>query len=127
MTTEEAHTILDALARIWMDDEYMIHCGDSAITQADYRALVNLNPELPWPTIASMRPNLALPQTQDLGGIAPRMTASALVERTRVGTGYCTCGARISANKDRCMPCSLDAEAIQARIAEIPAQQSQVQ
>lgn len=122
MTPEEAHTILDALARIWMDGEYMIHCGDSAITQAEYGVLVASNPTLPWPTIASMRPNLALPQKLDLIGMAPRMTASALKADKRVGTGYCTCGARISVNKDRCMACSLDAEAIANRIAEIPAQ-----
>lgn len=121
MTPEEAHTILDALARIWMDDEYMIHCGDSAITQADYQALVNLNSELPWPTIESMRPNLALPVAHELPSLSPRMTASALKVDKRVGTGYCTCGARISLNKDRCMACSLDAEAIANRIAEIPA------
>lgn len=121
MTPEEAHTILDALARIWMDDEYMIHCGDSAITQDEYAALVAANPSIPFPTIASMRSSLALPQKSDLIGMPPTMTASALVEKTPVGTGYCTCGARISVNKDRCMACSLDAEAIANRIAEIPA------
>lgn len=125
MTTEEAHTILDALARIWMDEDYMIHCGDSAITQDEYRALIAANVTLPWPTIESMRPHLAIPQASQLGGLSARMTASALVEHKRVGTGYCTCGARISANKDRCMACSLDAEAIAQRIAEIPAQSVQ--